>query len=289
MASALTLTLTRLLFYCASTVSEPDPFQPAARKERRRKSMEQGSRSSFRPPRLARRSTRACRVENQLLHAPGGDFRNKQLIFIPAIDLMHRAEFTQFLSRAPELDEDRSVQLPAGSHVTSVGRSNVLGSAVPVAGCGNPSTASWRLPRTIVTQPSGLNLMTMLVPSSTAQMLSCGSTRDGVREREAVQPLAELANEVALLIELEQAGLLDAGVADIVRLHGFARFYEFVSLKRQYYGTWYAFGAGGRAFKSPARAKPPADSKEFIVGRSIALALGNNGFGSIARKLAPDT
>ena len=40
-----------------------------------------------------------------------------------------------------------------------------------------PSTASGRRPSTITTRPSGLNLMTMFVPSSTAQMLSSRSTR----------------------------------------------------------------------------------------------------------------
>ena len=39
------------------------------------------------------------------------------------------------------------------------------------------STASGRRPITIVTRPAGLNLITMFVPSSTAQMLSCASTR----------------------------------------------------------------------------------------------------------------
>ena len=40
-----------------------------------------------------------------------------------------------------------------------------------------PCTAGGRRPRTIVMCPSGLNLVMVLVPSSTTQMLSCGSTR----------------------------------------------------------------------------------------------------------------
>ena len=40
-----------------------------------------------------------------------------------------------------------------------------------------PSTDSGLLPRSIVTRPCGLNFITMFVPSSTAQILSCGSTR----------------------------------------------------------------------------------------------------------------
>src|SRR5207249_8856591 len=71
---------------------------------------------------------------------------------------------------------------PGGSHVISVGRLNRYGCAggggVPGAGVAStPSTASGRLPMVISTRPSGLNLTTMLVPSSTAQMLSCESTR----------------------------------------------------------------------------------------------------------------
>ena len=39
--------------------------------------------------------------------------------------------------------------------------------------------------------------MTMFVPSSTAQMLSCGVDPHRVREREAVQTLADLAQNIS--------------------------------------------------------------------------------------------
>src|SRR5207247_10628820 len=70
---------------------------------------------------------------------------------------------------------------PAASHATSVGRLNVYGcaggSAAPGGGVGFiPSTDSGLLPRSITPRPRGLNLTNMFVPSSTAQLLSCGST-----------------------------------------------------------------------------------------------------------------
>ena len=69
--------------------------------------------------------------------------------------------------------------LPCASQVTSVGRPNRYFSG-GAAGCvlsNAPATGSGRRPSTITTRPSGLNLMTMFVPSSTTQMLSSRSTR----------------------------------------------------------------------------------------------------------------
>src|SRR5258707_3582554 len=69
---------------------------------------------------------------------------------------------------------------PCGSQPTSVGRPSryfSAGGAGPVGGGRGPPTASDLRPITITTRPAGLNLMTMFVPSSTAQILSSGSTR----------------------------------------------------------------------------------------------------------------
>ena len=71
--------------------------------------------------------------------------------------------------------------LPSASQPTSVGRLKMYfpGLAGSGAGAGGAraSAGSGLRPMVITTRPSGLNLMTMLEPSSTAQMLSCGSTR----------------------------------------------------------------------------------------------------------------
>ena len=55
----------------------------------------------------------------------------------------------------------------------------IAGGALLVAGGAGsaPKTAGGLWPKTINTFPSGLNLVTMLVPSSTVQMLSSLSTR----------------------------------------------------------------------------------------------------------------
>ena len=70
--------------------------------------------------------------------------------------------------------------LPCGSQPTSVGRQKMYfcaGWFGPVGVATSPRTAAGRRPITISTLPSGLNLVTMLVPSSTVQMLSSVSTR----------------------------------------------------------------------------------------------------------------
>ena len=78
---------------------------------------------------------------------------------------------------------------PCGSNVTSVGRPKRYFSGGAAGACCRtaPATGSGRRPSTIITRPSGLNLITMFVPSSTVQMLSCAIDPDGVRELEAVQ------------------------------------------------------------------------------------------------------
>ena len=78
------------------------------------------------------------------------------------------------------------------------------GGAGPAALATAPATASGLWPITITTRPAGLNLMTMFVPSSTTQMLSCGIDAHAVRELEAVVAFADLAHVCAVLIELEQ-------------------------------------------------------------------------------------
>src|SRR6266581_725756 len=71
--------------------------------------------------------------------------------------------------------------LPSVSHVTSVGWRNSpstagRGGVTRVHGTAS-SDASFLRPNTIVTRPSGLNLMIMSEPLSTAQMLSSLSIR----------------------------------------------------------------------------------------------------------------
>src|SRR5437773_2779750 len=51
------------------------------------------------------------RFQNDFLHAERGDLRHEQLVRIPAIDLVYRAEFLQLLSGFSETAEDRSIQL----------------------------------------------------------------------------------------------------------------------------------------------------------------------------------
>ena len=58
----------------------------------------------------------------------------------------------------------------------------------------------------------------MFVPSSTTQMLSSLSTRTRVRELEAVEALADLPDERAVLIELEQPRVAAARVDEDVPL-----------------------------------------------------------------------
>ena len=83
-------------------------------------------------------------------------------------------------------------------------------------GAGSPG--SGLLPSTITTRPSGLNLITMFDPSSTAQILSCGIHPHRVRERKAVEPFADLAHVVPLRVEFEQARGLAARVDEDVSL-----------------------------------------------------------------------
>ena len=104
---------------------------------------------------------------------------------------------------------------PWGSQATSVGRPKVYlaaGGFGPGTGdCSMPSTAGGRRPSTIVMWPSGLNRVMVLVPSSTTQMLSCGSTRT-LCELEVVRTCANLTDEHAVLIELEQLRVRTAGI-----------------------------------------------------------------------------
>ena len=69
--------------------------------------------------------------------------------------------------------------LPCASQVTSVGRPKRYFSAGAAGSVlsNTPAIGSGRRPSTIATRPSGVNLMTMFVPSSTTQMLSSLSTR----------------------------------------------------------------------------------------------------------------
>ena len=122
--------------------------------------------------------------------------------------------------------------LPCGSHATSVGRPSMYfsaGGAGPSVVATAPATTSGLWPSTITTRPAGLNLITMFVPSSTTQMLSSRIDAHRVRELEAVVALADLADVVAVLIELEQARVGAARVDEDMSLgvgrhaHGFAQ------------------------------------------------------------------
>ena len=72
-----------------------------------------------------------------------------------------------------------------------------------------PKTAGGLRPSTIRNLPSGLNFVTVFVPSSTVQILSCIDA-DGVREFEAVITLSDFLDEVAVLIELPQPRVVAA-------------------------------------------------------------------------------
>src|SRR5215831_1672240 len=50
-------------------------------------------------------------TKQNLLHSPGRDFRDEQLVRVAAIDLMNGAEFLQRFARLPELADDRAVEL----------------------------------------------------------------------------------------------------------------------------------------------------------------------------------
>src|SRR5262249_16432105 len=56
----------------------------------------------------------------------------------------------------------------------------------------------------IITRPCGLNSITILEPSSTHQMLSSLSMRTTWAKGEAVQVLADLTEELAVLVEFEE-------------------------------------------------------------------------------------
>ena len=68
-------------------------------------------RASSEPRRIAARRAmefshaihRRLRVQDDLLHAPGGDLRNQDLVRIAAIDLVHRAELPSCLPALPNL------------------------------------------------------------------------------------------------------------------------------------------------------------------------------------------
>ena len=77
--------------------------------------------------------------------------------------------------------------------------------------------------------------MTMFVPSSTTQMLSSRVDADGVRELEAVDALADLADVGAVLIELEQPRVAAARVDEHVplRVGGDADAFAEVEIRRQ--------------------------------------------------------
>ena len=85
-------------------------------------------------------------------------------------------------------------------------------------GGGTPSTASGRRPSTIRTRPSGLNLMTMFDAFVHGPDVVLRVDAHRVREREAVEALADLAQVVALGVELEEARGLAARVDEDVSL-----------------------------------------------------------------------
>ena len=96
---------------------------------------------------------------------------------------MKRPFLSYFTTRELPYPSDTKM-LPAASHATSVGRLNTYGSAFDGAG----SPGSGLRPSTMATRPSGVNLITMLVPSSTAHMLSCGSTRTACANAKPYSP-----------------------------------------------------------------------------------------------------
>src|SRR3989442_545506 len=56
---------------------------------------------------------RRCRLRMQddLLHAPRRDFGDEELVRVPAVDLVDRAELLELFARFAELADDRPVQL----------------------------------------------------------------------------------------------------------------------------------------------------------------------------------
>ncbi len=96
----------------------------------------------------------------------------------PPTDLMNRPFLSYFTTRELTYPSETKM-FPCASQVTSVGRPKryFSGGAGGSVLSNAPATGSGRRPSTIITRPSGLNLMTMFVPSSTTQMLSCASTR----------------------------------------------------------------------------------------------------------------
>ncbi len=80
---------------------------------------------------------------------------------------------------------------PAAFHATSVGwrKFPLIGGSgglrLRFQGSASSSDASFFRPNTIATWPSGLNLMTMSEPLSTAQMLSSLSTRTACANAQA--------------------------------------------------------------------------------------------------------
>ena len=107
-------------------------------------------------------------------------------------DLMKRPFLSYFTTRELHVavgDEDVALRIPA----TSVGRPNVYCCAVAAAFGRRGRDSSLRRPPAGGRAPSarlpfGLNLMTMLVPSSTAQMLSSLSTRTACANAKPYSP-----------------------------------------------------------------------------------------------------
>src|SRR5262245_60216886 len=60
--------------------------------------------------RRGRRRLGLCWTQDDFLRAPRGDFRHEQLIRIPAVDLVHRAELPETLPGLAEFADDRAVQ-----------------------------------------------------------------------------------------------------------------------------------------------------------------------------------
>src|SRR6266536_2880827 len=54
---------------------------------------------------------RLSRVQSELLHTPVRDLADEQLVFVAAIDLMHRPELLQLLAGLAEFAEDFPVKL----------------------------------------------------------------------------------------------------------------------------------------------------------------------------------
>ncbi len=110
--------------------------------------------------------------------------------------------------------------LPSGSQPMSVGRSKVYLpglAAGPERGAeASASTGSGLLPRVIITRPAGLNSMTMLEPSSTAQILFQRIDSHRVSKHEAVETFTDLADIFSLRIEFEQTRTLASRINEDV-------------------------------------------------------------------------